>query len=452
MATCGLHGIIGNKGAGKSMLMVKTVAKTLLSTARNVVTNLPIKYAEFLAYLQERDASFTGAQLERRLTIVTDVKEIRRFWLHRGNGWCLLDVPDDRWDVGIVTDYTVAYRWLPTTDQSKRKKVCDLTKDEAERYVQSGDLEMCDFSVLPAVQYVWDEMQNVYPSRAWAKTPPSLLWHLTQQRKVSDDILVASQRPKLMEVQFREMMDDWTFLTNWSKKRKWLFRLPKAMSWSLYDQLPAPGVRPMVSGHTTIDVTGIGECYDTSAGTNVLGGLLADTAEKGAGLHWSWFGVALVVGLLALWILPGKVLGFIGSKTRSTVRAMKPAETNTPAAPASLGAAAVGAVSSAVLPGVGFGSVPKPAPTRETAPPPLPRRTLTGIHTWWNMATCYFSDNTSVTSQDPRFGRLLKNGKNYAGAIVDGHTYWLGQPVDYGVTTEDRSGMAVSRAGQATVN
>lgn len=148
------------------MLMVKGMAKTHLDTLRSVVTNLPIKYAEYLAYLQERRPDFTGAELERRLTVITDVKEIRRFWLHRGNGWCLLDVPDDKWDVGIVTDYTVAYRWLPTVDTAKRKKVCDLTKAEADAAVDKGELEICDFSTLPSVQYIWDEMQNVYPSRA----------------------------------------------------------------------------------------------------------------------------------------------------------------------------------------------------------------------------------------------------------------------------------------------
>lgn len=254
-----------------------------------------------------------------------------------------------------------------------------------------------------------------------------------------------------MEVQFREMMDDWTFLTNWSKKRKWLFRLPRAMSWSLYDQLPAPGVKPMVSGHTTIDVSGVGECYDTSAGTNVLGGLLADTAEKPPGLHWSWFGVAILIGLLAVWFLPGKFLAFIGSKTRSSVAQMKPAHTNPPAA-GSNQPAAQALAPLADLAGIHIGKAPPPLPQQKKEPPKRKRPTLTGIHTWWNMATCYFSDGTFVTSQEPRFGRLLKRGNNYAGAIIDGDTYWLGAPVDYGTTTEDPSSFAISGAARSTVN
>ena len=44
----------------------------------------------------------------------------------------------------------------------------------------------------------------------------------------------------------------------------------------------------------------------------------ADVNEKGSGFHWAYGLVAILVGCLLLWFVPGWVLGAVGHWTRKT--------------------------------------------------------------------------------------------------------------------------------------
>lgn len=315
MHPCGLHLIIGKKGAGKSMLATKMMTRILGETKRQIITNLPLNIPQLREYMAEHWPSST---IDNRITIITEAKLLKRFWLSYGQDWWIPDVTKEAYALGERLDYRMAYRWLPTTESTRhRMPITDMTKAELYSYAGHGplardriEIEMCPVPELPACQFIIDELQNIFPARGFMQTSQGCLYWLSQQRHLGADFIGLTQNADLIDKEFRDLADDYLFITNWGRKQKSLFRLPKMMTWSKYDQKPGPGIKPMVSGFFSLDISGIGQCYDTSAGVGIEGNLDADTKEKTPGIHWAWFVLVFAALLYGLTYIPGLMKGF----------------------------------------------------------------------------------------------------------------------------------------------
>lgn len=417
MHPCGAHAIIGKKGSGKSFLATKLSLAVVAQSDRILVTNLPLRLGECKAYMAEHWPAFSD-DLHDRIEIIEDVKLLKRFWLYRGNGWTIPDIPKEDWNKGGRLDYRQAYRYLPTTeDVSRRVAITELTKQEINELLRQGQIEAKAIADLRPVQYTIDEIQNIFPARAFSQTSHGCLFWLSQQRKLRDDFIWMSQNTDLVDKEFRDLTDDWLYITNWGRKRKSFFRLPKVMTWAKYDQRPGPGINPMVQGSFRLDIAGIGQCYDTSAGVGIEGGLTADTKEGIGGIHWSW--VLLIVAVLLYGVFQTPKLLTHGIQHLFKKRPTPTLTTATATTPAT--------TSNLPPPSVQPRSVPTPpAPignVKDSGATPA----LTGITLWRGTLTAWLDDGTAVKATNRRrFEAILRDGTQIIGARIDGHDLYLG--------------------------
>lgn len=418
MHPCGLHFIIGKKGGGKSMLAVKMILKILVETRRTIVTNLPLHLGEMKAYLREHFPNFKD-DLNKRITIIPEARILKRFWLTLGQDWWIPDVSKEAWAMGQRLDYRTAYRWLPTTGSTRhRKPITDLTMSEISRYCEGDELtgvkpemEQCLVEDLPQVQFVIDELQNIFAARNFLQTSPGALFWLSQQRHLGADFIAITQNLDLVDKEFRDLADDFLHLVNWGRKRKSFFRLPSVITWAKYDTKPAPGVKAMLTGMLRVDVNGLGQLYDTSAGVGIEGGLSADKSEKVKGLHWLWFvGLIIFLGFLLIQTpgcVHGVVMRALSLKPKSDVLQ---SITKTNAVP-SAGAPA---------------SLPREINNLNLPKNPEDRTNLTGLTVGSRKMTVWFRNGSSCDTDDRRrFECPLVIGKKVVGARIQGTNYYL---------------------------
>lgn len=391
------------------MLACRLMTKILGETSRQIITNLPLNIPEIRDYMDEHWP--TAAPIRNRITLITNTKLLKHFWLTLGNDWWIPDVSKERWNLGERLDYSIAYRWKETTKSTRRRKhITDLDKDEIESLLNEPDppLEYCDVSTLSPCQFIIDELQNIFPSRAFMQTSHGALFWLSQQRKLGADFIGITQNADLIDKEFRDLADDFLFITNWGRKQKSWFRLPKVMTWSKYDTKPGPGVKPMVTGYFQQDIKGMGKLYDTSAGVGIEGGLSADTKEIVPGIHWGWFVLIFALCIYGLTFVPG-CAHKIGTKALQAKPRMD------------LGLASQPLDNSKSH----FNHTEKNSTLVKV---PTSDNELAGLcfinGTW----TAIFADNTEVKSTDPEWNNLLIRAKKPVGARIEGTNYYLVRP------------------------
>lgn len=427
MHPCGLHFVYGKKGGGKSMYAVRSMIGILTQTARHVITNLPLNFGELKGYISERYPNFSD-DLRSRITIVEEVKYLKRFWLIRGAGWTIPDVPKDEFNKGRRLDYRLAYRWPLTSNSVKRRLMIeDMSLDEIKACTDSDSptLEVIPIPELPACQYIIDEIQNVFPARGFMNTSPGALFWLSQLRHLGDDAIVICQNISTVDKEFRDLGDDWLYIVNWGRKQKSWFRLPRVMTWEKYDAQPGPGVHAMLHGFQKIDVEGVGKCYDTSAGVGIEGGLVADTKEKTPGIHWSFAVLVFATILVSLFFLPKAVMagvkGLFGFYKPSVPISVT---TGTNSASVIGTNDNLSLIDSLITKLKNESKSTNDHQTKAEQEEDQPY--LTGIAYLNNVFHFYLSDGTDFTSADPDCKRVLigNNAKPY-GCIYQGKTYRL---------------------------
>lgn len=394
------------------MLAVRMLIGILTQTKRQIVTNLPLHLGEIKEYLTIHHPSFKEC-IRDRITIIPEARILKRFWLTLGNDWWIPDVSKEKWALGLRLDYRTAYRWIakPTTAYH-RTPIPDMTEQEIKAACNSDPPEM-EFRLveeMPQVQFIIDELQNIFAARNFLQTSPGALFWLSQQRHLGADLIAITQNIDLVDKEFRDLADDFLYLTNWGRKRKSFFRFPKLMTWSKYDLKPGPGVRPMLSGMLRVDVAGLGQLYDTSAGIGIEGGLIADTKEGVGGLHWLWFvGLCLVA---AYYII--QTPGCAKDKFTRLVFGQKTTTSALPALPALTGSAPQAAETN---------TIPTPIKTHATQ---VDRTNLVGLTVLNGVTTAYFKDGSTVKSNDKtQWESSLARGFKLVGARINGTNFYL---------------------------
>lgn len=307
MFPCGLHMLYGKKGSGKSMYGVKTLLSVVANTDRVIWTNLAIKFPQCQKYLEET-YGWKG-DVRDRIWIDEDFTHLREFWLHLGFGWSIRRVSKEEWRKGKRLSYTFAYRWNETVDESTRRvDICELEEEEFREAVRTGQIEKKPFKELPPVQYLIDEVGTLWDCRDYQHLPETFVWWLDQQRKLKADCVMMCPDPDGLDKKIKKHVDDWMHFTNWGRTKRSIFRLPKVMTYHHFDQVPTGiGVKPMCSGTMKVDISGLGQCYDTSAGVGIDGGMKADTDEQVSGIHWAWFIVVAIIATVGIAMVPSAI-------------------------------------------------------------------------------------------------------------------------------------------------
>lgn len=263
-----LHFISGKPGGGKSLFAMRLIVDELKRGKRQIVTNVAIRLSELQAYC-------VGCDVNERVRIL-DMEECRRFWECRQIGWNVSRVSEQAEKQGKLLDFA---------------KCNSVNGESASAYELGG------------VMYVIDECHLFFGSRDWATTGRHASWYLTQHRKLGDDVVCITQAVEQVEVAFRRLAEDYTYVANLSKRKLFGFQLPSKFTTGTYLKPFSGSIRdaPLARTVFSLDVNGLGKCYDTAAGFGVVG-RVADTNARRTG--WPWqvgVGIILFLGLF-VWV------------------------------------------------------------------------------------------------------------------------------------------------------
>lgn len=382
-----IHFVCGKLGSGKGLVSMQVLLDELRNGDRDVVTNLPIKLAPWVNGSGQAQVGLVGYlrreygedfDCERRILVVDDVKEGGDMWLYRRD-------PDRGW-FKVQCDYDS--KGQPVSFNAEQMKGCKPL--------------LC----------ITDEAWQFYPARSWQNIPRVLEFYARQQRKLRDEWYIVSQHHKDVDCLLHRVIQDFTVCRNHGMERLGIFRQPAVFRTQTYNQPPQPSSRVMHERMFRLDVKGLAQCYDTSAGVGIAGGFAADRNREKKGLHPAFL-IALVVLLV---VIVGAVPFGLGKAARSfitravTGRDLRPAERRGPMM---------------VLPDPGPPPTKEPAPSlRESVvPSPGPTVEVSDVRvTGWAPSrgglVVFLSDGRRLHTSDSRLRRITEDGCWYDGQFI----------------------------------
>jgi len=289
---------LGLPGDGKSLSGVKRLVKELVETKRHIITNLPLEMGELKSYMVKNH----GADFDCETRVVhLEQKQVRKFWLRRANGACLLDIPEEQYGRNQTPDLTTTYGWKQAEPGgfAIRPDLAEVFLPDIQEYLKRGELER---GTAEGVLYIIDEAQNFWPSRSYQTTPKGLMFYLSQHRHLGDDCVFITQKETQVEKVVRNLVAQYWVFRNLGNRQRMGFRLPGGMfSYARFAEPPGGvGALYEATGVFRLDAVGLGQCYRTADGVGVGGPTMtADTKQKKDGKHWS-IGVAIIVAILLL--------------------------------------------------------------------------------------------------------------------------------------------------------
>lgn len=433
---CGLHVVVGPTGSGKSMFQMQWVGRILATTKRTVVTNLPIKWeglAEQMNYEYPRKSgSWTIDELRVRVYQTEDLLELQKFWLCFGHGWTAIDIEKEAYELGYRPDYSVVYRYkesvMPANGAIVRRPLYRLLLPEVLRLVETGEVERRESVEIPSTEILIDEAGSVFPQRAKAGLGRAYTHALEHKRKIRPEglnVVMACQFPNQLDSEIRNQANSWTYLVNFASRRRGMFRLPKRSVWQQFPTQPREHDKPDITGHFKIDPGEWGRTYDTSAGVGLMGGTLADTKSSVGGISWLWFFPIVAVVIVALVLVVKQLPGGLGSLSGWIIGRKKPAaavatvqtnsvhvETNSPVL------AELRRLSEQLQLAA---AARKEAEERERQKPD--RIGVTSLAQIGKELKFSFVDGSRGSSNDRRFGGLLREGSQLRGLLWEGREY-----------------------------
>jgi len=279
--------VTGEPGAGKSLYITRELIDHVITrSTMPIVTNMPLKLDPWMlgskpqkglrAYLEEKyDDTF---DIDSRIRFLDD-EQCSEFYTHRGSG---IDVAIQRDDKGNPTE-------LDIEAASSGGGVC----------------------------YVIDECWKFFGARDWQTTGKALTFYGKQHRKLGDEIWLATHDFKDVDTAIRRIVEQTIVMRNHGRMRIGAFRQPKYFTAEHFARVPSGVQSPMHTDRFTLDVAGLCQCYDTSAGVGLKGGKGADTKAKPRGLHFGFL-IALVVLLcIAATRIPWLMGRLVGAATLS---------------------------------------------------------------------------------------------------------------------------------------
>lgn len=273
--------VTGKPGAGKGLLFARLLVEELQATKRPILTNFAVELHPWvngknkpqlglLAFLKREFGQTFDA--EKRIFRVTD-DQIQEFFLWRA-------VPNGS----------------PTTFQLERAKCRVVETKEGVVKIMDFDTGLLGSSGSHFVMV--DEGWKFWGSRNWQRTGEGLLFYNAQHRKTGDDVLIGCQHTKQIDAAVQRVAQDFMVCRNRSLLRMGLWRQQGNFKCEVYEDAPTGGAnqKPMRSFTYRLDVDGIAQVYDTTAGVGLSGRMSGDMGRKRKGLpFWSlWVFAALI--------------------------------------------------------------------------------------------------------------------------------------------------------------
>jgi len=284
--------IVGLPGAGKGIMgMCRVVSELRENPDRPIITNLAIKLQPWvtkagvpqmglLAYLRREYNTTFGA--EKRVLVIND-DQAGEFYLWRG---------------------------------VRNGDVFELRCAEARRKLTQGKECVAEFDTTlltggPAY-YLIDEAWKFFGSRSWQQTGDGVLFYASQHRKAGDDLIVCTQSTKQIDAALVRLTQQFLQCINRGKRRIGMWKQPEGIRYHLFAEPPTGGQQvPMLSNTQSVDIKGICQTYDTTAGVGLSGGMVGDIGRKVKGLpFWT---IILAVLVLAAVVYFGLRYGVMGA-------------------------------------------------------------------------------------------------------------------------------------------
>lgn len=320
-----IHFVTGKPGGGKSMYAMQCIVRELVTSNRDVVTNLPVRRDILNAFLQRRYPQIHVPLLgpENRLTLLDEGGEVRAIYKRYKKEW-------DQAKKSRASDEV-----LEAIYQAMEKEIGSLEVPvQTAKFWEYRNPRKKRFDDAVGTLFVLDEVHLYFNARKWQETGEEAIRYLSQHRHFSDDVLLVTQHADNVDMQFRRLVEDWAVIKNgYTQKIGWFRALPR-FTRSVYTSQPTGGARQVPFERTTfsLDAKGLASCYNTAAAAGVHANG-ADTGRKPRGLHPAWFVVFLLSGALVLGGLIKGANGYAASKVMGSAEAAIAAHQVPPVSP-----------------------------------------------------------------------------------------------------------------------
>jgi len=271
--------VAGPLGSGKGMLFMSQILDVLVHTDDYIVTNFAIQFQPNEAKQLRGMLDVLGKrygdvfECEERIRILSD-DECRQFWLFPAPGLDMRKCPtvavvgDGQTDHESFPDYSILQR-LP------RKRI-HFFIDEAPDY--------------------WDNLD-------FAKVSKGCKHALRHSRKFGWEIWFSCQEISQLAKPLRVFVQNTYMLRNFKHEKIGKFKHRRVIKWERYWKVPM-GVSPipMATGTMPVDVSYLGQMYDTTAGVGVSGGFVADKQRVERGIPFWMLPAGVFTLCMSIWL------------------------------------------------------------------------------------------------------------------------------------------------------
>ncbi|HVU27401.1 MAG TPA: hypothetical protein VHG71_06655 [Verrucomicrobiae bacterium] len=343
------YSISGKPGDGKGMLSCRFILHELKVSNRPIITDMAIEKAPWVSgsesrigllhylALNNRGRTFDAAE---RIFRITD-SAAPNFFLYRAMSSRHIKTlgdkhlqgyrevtPDDK--VLHPDDWRFHNDWKLFVADHKLKDLKD-----GKQCVVEWDTRL---AIASGGHYInMDECWIKWPARGWNSTAAGILFYCSMVRRFGDDCFFQSQRIADVDSILMDRCQKFLVCRNHSRLQFGAFQQFPIFSVAAYDHKPTPSSDAMSRKFYRIDKKGIGQCYDTSGGVNVAGGVLADSKRKNSGIpFWLLPIVALLCLALVVYVFkkaPHYIFSFFHHPASKSVQqvALSGQRTNSPA-------------------------------------------------------------------------------------------------------------------------
>lgn len=426
-----IHFVQGKPGGGKTLFAVKKIVDELVTSNRQIVTNVPLKLDRLNEFLQERypDENIPVVGLDSRVRLLDESDEARKLLRQYRDAWQKAKRSRN------VEQQEAVY-------QEYEKKIEALgVPQETRKFWEFRNPRKLRFDDAVGTLFVLDEVHLHFNARKWAETADECLHYLSQHRKFGDDVICVTQHPDNVDKQFRSVAQDFSVIKNGYTAKIGYFRGLPAFTRKTYATQPnGQKMEPMETAHFRLDAQGYASCYDTAAGVGILG-TSADKEKPKRGLHPAWF----VVGLFSF-----AALVFFGLKAVVGAQVKRLSVLSSVKAPAQN--APLVETSKAV--DVPARTVPLeqtlPLKSSSTAAPVVTSQTqdlwVRGYVVSGRKVNVHLSDGRILTEDDPELERVRRNG-----VVVSGQKLFM-RPLADPAKPLESSGSSPSRRSEGVLS
>jgi hypothetical protein len=269
-----IHFVTGKPGSGKSFFGVRQLVEELRISERLVVTNLPLSIEALAEYVHKNIEK--PVDLSKRLRVLMD-SQVRRFWLH-----------------------------LPNYNVTKSVRAMGADSPEVPDFSEYG------IKNPTGCLFIIDEVHLFFGARDWQKNGVDCQFFFSQHRHLKCDVMLLTQHPEKVDKNMRRDAQDFTVLRNMQSEPLFLgVRFKNLIRRGTFLAEPTRNDTPSETGFFKLDISGLCQLYDTSAGVGLVGRLDVTPKRKGRGL-WVW-GLAIAAALFLAWGIP-RALGYLSGK------------------------------------------------------------------------------------------------------------------------------------------